>query len=343
MCRQRQIDMEEVLSMEPITIGNVTGISGEVVRGELGTIQLADGTPVRIPLVIIQGTEPGPILWVSAAMHGQEMSGIAVIWELMRGRFDPRSLRGTVALAPVLNPLSFTGQTYFTPQDGYNLNRSFPGDPEGLLTARMAALIHREGIEKCDYFVDFHCNPDPALCFTIIKDPGDSQVWQTCQAMARAFGITTIEMESRYEAHRAGTLVEAALSMGKPSLILELIPWRRISPEAVQVGVRGMLNVMKYLDMIDGEIEPQENVQILDGRLTRMEIMASVGGIVKQYKTVGDPVRSGEILGHIVDVYGDEVEPVVSPVDGWLLAFPLLNNQAVGTGDILAFFALPRH
>lgn len=328
--------------MEPFTIGNLSGSPGEVRRGELGRIHLADGTPVRIPLVVIQGTEPGPVLWVSAAMHGQEISGIAVVWELMRGRFDPGALRGTVVAAPVLNPLSFTGQTYFTPQDGYNLNRSFPGDPHGLLTARLAALIYREGVEKCDYFVDFHCNPDPALCFSIIKDPGDAQVWQTSQEMAQAFGITTIEMESRYEAHRTGTLVEAALSLGKPSLILELIPWRRISPEAVEVGVRGMLNVMKYLDMIDGEIEPQEGVQILDGRLTRVEIMASAGGLVKQYKTAGDPVRSGEILGHIVDVYGDEVEPVVSPVEGWLLAFPLLNNQAVGTGDILAFFALPK-
>jgi predicted deacylase len=328
--------------MKPITVGTVTGIPGEVVRGELGRIHLADGTPVRIPLLIMQGTEPGPTLWVSAAMHGQEISGIAVIWQLLQGRCDPKLLRGTVVAVPVLNPLSFTGQTYFTPQDGYNLNRSFPGDPKGLLTARMAALIYQEGIEKCDYFVDFHCNPDPALCFTIIKDPGDDQVWQTCQNMARAFGITTIEMESSYEAHRTGTLVEAALSQGKPSVILELIPWRRISSVAVEVGVRGMLNIMRHLDMMDGEIEPQEGIPILDGRLTRVEIMASTGGLVRQYKTAGDPVQSGETIGHIVDLYGDEVEPVISPVDGWLLAFPLLNNQAVGTGDILAFFAIPK-
>lgn len=328
--------------MELITIGNVVGSPGQVKKGSLGSLYLSDGTAINIPIFVVQGAKPGPVLWVSAAMHGQELGGIGVVWELVHNRLDPQLLRGTVVASPLLNPLSFTGGTYFTPQDGYNINRVFPGSASGLLTQRLADLIYREGLQKCDYVIDFHANPDPALHFTIIKESDDRETWQKSKAMAQAFGVTVIEMEMRYEAHRTGTLVEAVLALGKPAVIVELTPWRRITPEAVQVGARGVLNVMKHLDMLDGEPESQAGIQILEGTLTRTEITATRGGLVKQYKTVGDPVTEGEVVGHIVDVYGEEVEPIVSPVDGWLMAFPLLDNQAAGSGDFLAFFAFPK-
>ena len=329
--------------MESIKIGNVEGSPGEVKQGILGSVHLSDGTPINIPIFVVQGTEPGPVLWVSAAMHGQELGGIGVVWELVHNRLDPKALRGTVVASPMLNPLSFTGGTYFTPQDGYNVNRVFPGNPNGLLTHRLVDLIYREGVQKADYIIDFHANPDPAMHFTIIKEPpDDAETWEKSKGMAEAFGVTIIEMELKYEAHRTGTLVDAALSLRKPSVIIELTPWRRITPEAVEVGTRGTLNAMKYLGMIDGEIEPQEGIQIIDGRLTRTEITATKGGLVRQNKPLGDPVTKGEVIGHILNVYGEEIEPIVSPVDGWLLAFPLLDNQAAGTGDFLAFFAFKK-
>ena len=324
--------------MRAFSVGDVTVQPGSTARGKLGSIYLSDGTAVDIPLIVVNGAQAGPALWVSAAMHGQELSGIGVIWELVKNRIDPAKLRGTVVAAPLLNPLSFNGGTYFTPQDGYNINRVFPGDPKGLTTQRLASLVLEEGIRKVDYLIDFHANPEPAMYFSIIKDAQDRAVWEKSREMAEAFGITIVEMVSKYEAHRTGTMTDTAMQMGKPSMTVELVPWRRVSPLAVRVGVKGVLNVMKKLGMVDGEIEPQDEIQVVGGRLTRTEVTANRGGLVQEYKDAGDPVRKGEVIGHIVDAYGEPLEEIVSPVDGWLLAFPLLGNQAVFTGDLLAFF-----
>lgn len=322
--------------MTTISIGNINAEPGSVARGKLGSVYLSDGTPIDIPLIVMNGSQAGPVLWVSAAMHGQELSGIGVIWELVQ-RLNPKSLRGTVVFAPMLDPLSFTGGTYYTPQDGYNFNRVFPGDPKGLLTARMASLT-LEAIQHVDYLIDFHANPEPAMCFSIIKESTDAKTWDKSREMAEAFGITTIEMVLKFEAHRTGTMTDAAIGLGKPSLVIELIPWRRISPHAVQIGVRGVQNIMRKLGMIDGSIEPQQGLLILDGRLTRTEVTANKGGLVRPFKDVGAAIKKGEVIGQIVNIYGDPVEDVVSPVDGWILAWPWLGNQAVGTGDILVFF-----
>lgn len=324
--------------MKAFSIGNITAQPGTVAKGKLGSLYLSEGTEVNIPLVVVHGVSAGPVLWLSAAMHGQELSGIEVLWDIASKKIDPKTLKGTVVAAPLLNPFSFNGGTYFNPLDGYNINRVFPGDARGLTTARLAHLVLEEGIKKVDYLIDFHANPEPAMMFTIVKESQDQTMWEKSRAMAEAFGITTVEMVLKFEAHRTGTMTDTAISLGKPSIVIELIPWRRISPVAVRVGVRGVLNVMKSLGMIGGATEKQTETLVIGGRLTRTEITATRGGLVREYKTSGDPVKKGEVIGHIVDVYGDPVEDVVSPVDGWLLAFPLLGNQAVNTGDILAFF-----
>jgi hypothetical protein len=323
-------------------IGDIIVGRGERKYGKLGRFYLSDGTGVDIPLMAVRGDEEGPILWISAAMHGQEMSGIPVIWEIIRERLDPEGFRGTVVGAPLLNPFSFNGRTYYTPEDGYNLNRVFPGDPKGLLTHRLAHLIFQEGVKKCDYLIDFHCNVASAMCFSIIKGAQGSEAFRKSKMMADAFGITTIEMIMEHEAHRTGTMAEAAGEVGKPVLVVELVPWRAISETAVDVGVRGVMNIMKTLGMIEGEIEPQMDIPVIKDNLSRLEVNATRGGIIKKLVEVGDPVEKGQVICRIVDNYGDPVEEVTSSVDGWLLAWPLVNNQAVGTGEHVAFLAFKK-
>jgi predicted deacylase len=328
--------------MESFAIGNIVVQPGSVAKGILGTLYLSNGSSVDIPLMVVHGSRPGPVLWVSAAMHGQELSGIGVVWELVRQRLNPATLSGTVVAAPLLNPLSFNGGTYYTPQDGYNVNRVFPGDPKGLTTQRLANMILEGGVKRADFLIDFHANTEPAMCFTIVKESKDEEVWNASRAMAKAFGITVVEMVLKYEAHRMGTMTDMAISLRKPSITIELIPWRRMSPKAVSTGVRGVLNVMKHLGMIGGEQEAQNEVLVIPGRMTRTELMANRGGLVRFLKDAGDPVKKGEVVAEVVDHYGEAIEDVVSPVDGWQLAFPLLDNQAVNTGDLLAFFLFPK-
>ena len=324
--------------MSTFTIGDLNLNPGESAKGKLGTFYLSDGTAVNIPVMAVRGEQDGPVLWVSAAMHGQELSGIPVVWEIIKKRVDPKTLRGTIVGAPLLNPFSFNGRTYFTPEDGYNVNRVFPGDPNGLLTHRLANLIF-ENIKKCDYLIDFHCNVASAMYFSIIKETVDKEAWAKSQQIAEAFGITNIEMILKHEAHRTGTMGDSAGELGKPILIIELVPWRSIDPQAVRVGVKGVLNVMKSIDMIDGEIEPQDEIKVIKRRLSRTEINPYRGGLVTEFVGVGDEIKKGQLIGQVVDVYGDPVEDIISPVDGWLLAWPMINNQAAGTGEHVAFLA----
>jgi predicted deacylase len=229
-----------------------------------------------------------------------------------------------------------------TPQDGYNLNRVFPGDPETLLSHRLAHLIFTQLVAKADYLIDFHANPSPAMQFAIIKEGQNKEVWEKCREMASAFGVTTVEMISSFERHRSGTISECAASEGKPNLTLELLYWRRIDKESVRTGLRGTLNVMKYLKMIDGEIEKQEGIKAIGGRMTRTEVTSNKGGLIHYFKDIGDPISNGEVIAVIRDPWGDVVEEVKSPKNGWILAWPIIENQAVATGDIMVFILFPR-
>jgi predicted deacylase len=324
------------------SIGDININPGERAKGKLGTFYLSDGTGVDIPLMAVRGEQDGPVLWLSASMHGQEMSGIPVIWQIISEIVDVKTLRGTVVGAPLLNPFSFNGRTYFTPEDGYNVNRVFPGDPEGLLTHRLANLIFEEGVKKCDYLIDFHCNVASAMYFSIIKGAESEASFQKSKMMADAFGVTTIEMILKHEAHRTGTMSDEARKVGKPILVLELVPWRSIDQQAVRVGIRGTLNVMKRIGMLDGEVEAQDEIQVIGGQLSRTELNATRGGIVMTQVEVGDAVKKGQIIGQIVNGYGDPVEDIVSTVDGWLLAWPMINNQAAGTGEHVTFLAFEK-
>lgn len=325
--------------MSSFRIGDLTLEPGQRAQGRLGTFYLSDGSEVGIPLMGVRGKEDGPVLWLSAAMHGQELSGIPVVWEVIKELVDPQTLRGTVVGSPLLNPFSFNGRTYFTPEDGYNVNRVFPGDADGLLTHRLANLIYEEAVKKCDFLIDFHCNVSSAMYFSIIKGSEEEEAFRESRNMADAFGVTTIEMILEHEAHRTGTMSDEARKLGKPMLVLELIPWRMISPEAVRVGVRGTLNVMKQLGMIDGEIEPQDEIKVIGGRLSRTELNVTRGGLVSKLVDVGDPIEKGQLIGQIVNAYGEPVEDIISSVDGWLLAWPMIHNQAAGSGEHVAFLA----
>lgn len=326
--------------MTNLSFGDITVAPGESKRGTLGSIYLFDGTRLDLPLAVVRGQKDGPVFWLSAAMHGQELSGIAAIWEILKKHIDPGTLRGTIVAAPLLNPLSFGGGTYFTPQDGYNFNRVFPGSPKGGLTERMVNFVVEEGIKKADYLLDFHSNPDPAICFSIVMGPTGSEPGKTSLKMAEAFGVTMIETAPFAETGvRSGTMSETASEMGKPMIVVELVPWWRITPQAVRVGVRGALNVLKTLGMIDGTVEKQDEVPVIPGVLSRTQLLADRGGLVTMLKEPAEPVRKGEVVGHVVDNFGDPIEEIISPVDGWMMAYPLMFSSAAYSGEITAMIA----
>jgi predicted deacylase len=323
--------------MEAFKMGNIAAGPATLERGILGSVYLLNGAPVNIPLMILRGRTEGPVLWLSAGMHGQELVGTGIIWELIRQRLDPATLRGTIAAVPLMNPLSFAGGTYFTPQDGFNLSSAFPGDGEGGLTARMARLIFEEGLQKVDYVIDLHCNPEGSMMFTYAHEPTYDQVAARGYELARAFGLTTVDRPPKPTHIPGRGMLDVCHELGKPGILVEFVPYYSINRAAVAVGVRGMLNVLKTLKMIDGEVEPQKDVLVIPGRLGILHATASKGGIVLPRVAEGVEVKKGQTVADVVDFYYEPVEEIVSPVDGWLVAWPFL-NQSVGTGDLVAMY-----
>lgn len=325
--------------MGTVRIGGIAAAPGETKFGRLGKLELPDGTEISVPLIVANGQHEGPKLLLTAAVHGTEITGSEVIRRLTRELLDLRQLRGTIVALPIVNPLAFHQSMMNTPQDLFNLNRTFPGVERSLTSFRLAHLVTNEALAKCDYLIDFHANPSPAMCFAIVKSVSE-RVDKPSEDMARAFGITTIWMKKEHEHHRTGTINETAGELGKPSITVELIYWRRIEEKGVQVGIRGTLNVMKRLEMIDGAIEKQPGYESLNQEgLTRIELTANRGGFVHTLKVPGEPMAKGDKIALIRNPYGDVVEEIVTPVSGFVLAYPLLGNQAVSTGESVAFVA----
>jgi predicted deacylase len=324
--------------MPDFTLANVTVSPGRIGFGVLATAYLPDSTPVNVPLIVVHGEHPGPTLLLTAAMHGPEIPGCEVIRRITREAVDPSNLRGTIIALPIVNPFAFSNHSMGAPQDGYNMNRVFPGQENGLLTHRLAYQVFHQAVPLADAIIDLHANPTPAIMFSLYRNQ-PSEVGARAAAMAAAYGITTIQMRLENEAHRSGTMGDAAQALGKPSLTIELLSWRRALEDSVRSGVRGTLNVMKHLGMLDGELEAQEDVPVIPGKLSRVEITAEKGGLVHFLSDAGAAVKKGEVIARIVNPYGDLMEEVASPVDGWILAYPLLNSQCAATGDFVNFIA----
>ncbi|MGZ9190347.1 MAG: succinylglutamate desuccinylase/aspartoacylase family protein [Nitrospira sp.] len=291
-------------------------------------------------MIVVNGAHAGPRLWLSALIHGPEATGAEVIRRVLRETIDPMVLQGSIICAPIANPLAFQDSTYDTPYDGYNLNRVFPGNPNGSITHRMAAVLY-EQVKRCDFIMDLHANAVPALQFCIVAHAPDPKVVERSFEIARAFGLTTrlmkVSEEAQWASSRSGTLLEVAARDGIPGCIAELLYWYRIDPGSVEVGTRGVLNIMKALGMIAGQIEKQD-VLVIDGELAGAEQTCKEGGLVFFSKNVGDPVTQGETIAIVRDPYGDLLEEVKAPVTGWVTAYPLRRNQAATSGDTVAFF-----
>ena len=138
-----------------------------------------------------------------------------------------------------------------------------------------------------------------------------------------------------------GSFTECTIRAGKPTVTVELNNSRRLDPVSVEAGVRGVCNVMRLLGMVDGEVVKQDTIQVLPDLYSRAVVISDKGGLVNILKGPGEPVTKGEVFLQIRNPFGDLVDEVVSPVTGYVLAYPMQKNQAAGTGDYLAFLITP--
>jgi predicted deacylase len=322
-----------------LSVGDVKAAAGEVGKGKLGAVELADGSKASIPVVVMNGTQDGPVLTVVAGVHGTELSGIGALLEVLRD-VHPRSLRGALIAVPGANPLAYRVGQHITPIDNTNLSGPwYP--PEGALaetsiTERMAAFI-TEALNEADYVIDMHANPLPSIPFvlTSLSMCASKEMVEEVSKMAAAYGVTVID----WPATKATTIRNICVANGKPAITPELAGNIFLWNEITEIGTRGIKNVMKALGMLDGPLEPQP-CTILNGQFTLHGwLYAQRGGLMKVLKAPGERIEKGETVIELMNVYGDVVDNVMMPITGYCWAFTGGGGgiHAVSEGTKLAY------
>jgi predicted deacylase len=317
-----------------LQVGNVTAKRGELQKGIIKGVELNTTTSIDIPILVMNGTKDGPTLLVVSTQHGIELQGAEVILKIMRERIDPKELRGTIIGIPVENPLAYMHHQYLSWIDNLDLGGGGSASPltadqpEGTATERLAYALWQEAWSKADMVINIHCNTRPDSLFFTEINVMNPKTKERLETMAEAFGVTTVIDRAPFKEDGPPTLVNLAAQNGVPDILVELVDGRWISEPSTTVGVRGILNIMKAFDMIDGEIEPQEGIIVIPGPCKWEGIVrANRGGLIRFLKPPGDFLRKDDVFAEIYDLYGDVLEEVKMPMDGYIWAYPC--------GDIL--------
>jgi predicted deacylase len=296
---------------------------------DLPISKLSNHAPVTLPVHVLHGAQPGPTMFVSAAIHGDELNGVEIIRRLLR-TLNPQSINGTLLCVPVVNVYGFINRSRYLP-DRRDLNRSFPGSANGYLAARLAHLFLNEIVKRSQMGIDLHTAAIhrinlPQIRCVFRKRP-------RVQELGRAFG-TPVMLESP---ERPGSLREAARAAGVDVLSYEGGEGLRFDEFAIRAGVDGITGVMLQMDMLDTAegAEPQAAAD----RMTPVLINASSwlrspeGGVFRTTKRIGDGVSVGETVGHVANPYEDVAVEVRSPRRGIIIGRTTL--PIVNMGDAL--------
>lgn len=330
---------------EKIEVGDVTVGRGGFGKGVISGVELVNNVGVDIPVMAMNGADDGPVLLLMSTQHGIEIQGIEVIRRVMREEVDPKKLRGAVIGIPVGNPLAFMHHQYLSWIDNLDVGRERADNPDGNTTERLAHALWAEAWSRADLIVNLHCNTRPDSLIYQWINVGNPSTREQLIKMAEAFAVTTIVSDSPLSEDAPPTLGNLAARRGVPVILEELIDGRWISEPSTSAGVRGVLNIMKAFDMIDGKAEPQEGFPVVSGvNRSHGIVRAGRGGLIRFFKSPGEFLKKGERFAEIYDLYGDVLEVVEMPVNGYLWAYPCGSSlgtsgglQAVQSGANIAY------
>ncbi|HWU32012.1 MAG TPA: succinylglutamate desuccinylase/aspartoacylase family protein [Marmoricola sp.] len=313
------------MARESFAIGNVRVRAGSSQDVELPITRLVTGGDVKLPVRVIHGREPGPVVWITGVIHGDEVLGVEIIRRALAG-ISAKTFRGTLLAVPVVNVLGFmTGDRYLP--DRRDLNRSFPGSSRGSLASRIANLLMTEVISKCDLGIDLHTAADRRTNLPQIRADLDDP---RTRELAEAFGAPVM----LHAKLRDGSLRQAALDVGARVLLYEAGEILRFDEEPIEVGVVGVKRVLATMGMIDTEVDPPASVECRDSGWVR----ARSTGILHLEVGLGDWVEGGQRLGGLSDTFGRRVRLVHADRPGIVIG--LTRAPIVNAGDALVHVAV---
>ncbi len=318
--------------MAPLTVGSAVARKGEKISGFIDVPAGADpGT--RIPVTVVEGTSPGPVLALVAGIHGSEPSPIVAL-QRVRRELDPTHLAGTVIIVQIANVPSFAERTiYRGPYDQKNLNRVFPGKPDGTGSERIAHAITTQVIDQCDALLDIHSgdgNEDLRPYSYWNKLGVDDDVDRRARELALAFGLDHIVIDRGRPRDLAATLFcsNTAQARGKPAVTTEAGAVGVPTEEIVDLNVRGAFRVMRHLRMLAGPAELLERPWWIEPA----EVLTSPAtGTWHPAVRSDQQVRQGDLFGTLTDYFGDVIAEIRAPTDGVVLY--IVVSPAMGEGE----------
>lgn len=316
-----------------IEIGGTVIKPGTRVNVDLPIADLYTSTSLHMPVQVICGRKAGPVLFVSAAIHGDELNGVEIIRRLLKRKFL-RSLKGTLIAVPIVNVHGFLNQSRYLP-DRRDLNRSFPGSKKGSIASRLADLFIKQIVSKADLGIDLHTGAINRSNLPQIRANLDDP--KTLE-LARSFGVPVI-INSNI---RDGSLRDCANTRGMPVLIYESGEALRFSEISIRAGTRGILNVMRQIGMLPPLKNAKQAMPVV-ARSTSW-VRASDSGIVTAKVKLGSSVRKDQSMAIISSPLGDEEADVIAPFDGIVIGqskLPL-THEGDALFNLAAFKSIPR-
>jgi predicted deacylase len=295
-------------------------------RLELG--KTFSGANVTLPLMVWRGAEEGPVVAITAAVHGDEINGTGTIRRLIQEHAVELE-RGALILVPVINTMGFERHSRYMP-DRRDLNRCFPGNSHGSLSSRLARLIFDEVIARCDCLIDLHTAAVRRTNFPNVRaDCSNAE----CARLARAFGCEVIVDSAGPE----GSLRREVAAVGKAAIVLEAGEVWKVEPAVQDLTLRGIANVLAELGMTPARPEPPHHQIIV--RETRW-IRSETGGFLQFHVAPGDTVSADQAIATNTSLLGREQEVIRSPLQGIVMGMTTM--PAVSQGDPVAHIGLPK-
>jgi len=312
---------------------------GEIIKKHVTIGKYNDGTPVNMPVVTITGLRDGPTVYLQSGAHGDEVTGIEVVHQVIAS-LKPEEISGSVVAVTVANPPSYVSRTrgwILEERLAWEMMSHMPGSTVGLMTERLAYAMFNEFMTHADITLDNHTSIDgfKSVPFTrVVPDDGDGTyellkklaygsgapyVWDIIP-ISRDADVSRMPLPNRFGGR--GSIA------GKPFFNFEMGESRRVSYEYVPIGVRGVRRMLQILDVLPGEPEPLNEPQRTFNQVDFVH--NDRGGPVRFSVGLGDEVKKGQQIAAILDLFGDTVEELTSPVDGFVFRTIMLHSAHTG-------------
>ncbi|MBX0349317.1 MULTISPECIES: succinylglutamate desuccinylase/aspartoacylase family protein [Haloarcula] len=290
-----------------VTLGTASAAPGEMDTGRLEVGETRDGSPVGLPVAVVNGAADGKTLYMQAASDGDELNGVGVIQRVLP-QLDPAELSGTILVCGIVNYHAFQVAEHRNPVDDTKMNRAYPGDANGTSSERIAAATYDAAV-GADLVLDLHQGSTSRMIDEVrVRCGTRHRLHSECLELAKVFGCGYILDQKGPD----GQLARAAPDEGVPTVDPELggcVGWDETS---IEKGVDGVFNVLTYYGFLDGRYSPRAQT-----RATGFEQYGSpAGGLVDFHVDLGDRVSRGETLFEITDVFGQSKAEITADSNG---------------------------